>query len=57
MATKPDDHVKQQEVLVGLQKSGTLKKATVVHVSPADTSAQGTNTNVCYSECSLNEIT
>ena len=36
MATKPDDLGKQQQVLEGLQKAGTLKKSTVVHVSPAD---------------------
>lgn len=36
MSTKPDDLGKQQEVLETLQKVGTLKKSTVVHVSPAN---------------------
>ena len=36
MSTKPDDLGKQQEVLETLQKAGTLKRSTVVHVSPAD---------------------
>ena len=48
MASKTANEGMQQEVLEGLQKAGTLKRSTVVHVSPAtskESSVQSTVTN------------
>ncbi len=45
MATKPDQQGigKQQEVLEELQKAGTLKRSTVVHVSPANNNVESSS--------------
>lgn len=46
MATKPDENGigKQQEVIDGLQKAGTLKRSTVLHVLPSVISSSNNST-------------